>query len=141
MRPKTEDTIMKSMETLLAEAVQRMTEDQRNKFIATKTTGMPIEGLVSLAESICGGTAVRESQRRITRNNGAQRDGFQESDPRAESDRILTEAIARRDPAFAAAIKETATAEQFSESQKKEYEFAKLFMSESDALKSVSTSL
>jgi hypothetical protein len=89
-----------------------------------------------IAESVMKDETIRESRTKITRNNGGTREPA-ETDPRAESDRILTEALARRDPRFAKSLEVSeGGAERLSPQQKEDYDFAKLIgLSESDALK------
>lgn len=121
---------MRSMEALLAESIGSMTEAQKNKFFFRRTKGMSLETQVNLAKEVL----VSESQP-IRRNNGAS--SYAESDPRAESDAILAEAIAKRDPAFAKAaqVSEAGVA-SLTPKQRADYEFCRLLhMSESDALK------
>jgi hypothetical protein len=126
---------MISLDQKLGELVSKMSASQKEKFFELRKKEMTQEALVNLAESCCvdelpsAGTG-----RKIVRNNGAS--SYAESDPRAESDRILMEALSKRDPELAKAIKETAAVDQLTESQRKEYEFClMLHMSEADAMK------
>jgi hypothetical protein len=128
---------MKSLESLLAEAVGKMTPDQRQKFIAAKTTGMPIEGILNLAESICGETSVRES-RAIRRNNGGQRVEESGDFSMEKADEILFEGLRKARPQAWTEVKESPEASGLTESQRKDYDFCRLLgMSEADSLRSV----
>lgn len=132
---------MKSLDTLLAEAVGKMKPATRKKYNeqTRRDDGVRIsqESLVNIAEALLAEDGPLDYGRpaRIKRNNGAS--SYAESDPLAEADRIIEEAIGRRDPAYAkaASVSESALA-SLSESQRKEYEFCLMLrMSESDALK------
>ena len=129
---------MKSLDTLLAEAVGKMKPASRTKFNEqTRGESISQESLINMAESLVaedGAAELRES-RPIRRNNGAS--SHVESDPRAESDAILAEAIAKRDPAFAKAVQVSeAGVASLMPKQRADYEFCRLLrMSESDALK------
>ncbi len=132
---------MKSLDTLLAEAVGKMKPSTRKKF-HEKTTGENIsqESLINIAESMVaedGELAVRES-RPIRRNNGASDPAYETVESiMAEGDRILMEGIAKRDPAFAKAAQVSeAGVSSLTPKQRADYEFCRLLhMSESDALK------
>jgi hypothetical protein len=126
---------MKSIDTLLAEAIGKMspaTLGKYNERVAGKR--LPQENLVNIAESL----VAQEGQRSpIRRNNGAQGlidEGFSPE----KADAMLIEGLIKARPQQnAGLIKETATADQLTESQRKDYEFAKMVgMSEEDALKS-----
>lgn len=131
---------MKSIDTLLAEAIGKMSPTTLGKYnerVAGKK--LPQENLVNIAESL----VAQEGQRSpIRRNNGSQGVVDESARLRQESDDLLMEAIAKRDPAFASAyqlVKETSGhASNLTESQKKEREWLlAIGMSEADATKAV----
>jgi hypothetical protein len=132
---------MISLDQKLGELITEMTPEQLKAYRINSKAGAPIENLIYVAEAAIKELPKTEyigrtgAQPRICRNDGTS--GYAQSDPRAESDRLLTEALAKRDPRFAKAV---AVSEQgvasLSESQKKEFDFCKMLgMSEADALK------
>jgi len=126
---------MKSLDTLLAEAVGKMKPSTRRRF-SEQTNGERIsqESLIHIAESMVAEDGELSASRRITRNNGAS--SYAESDPREESDRLLTEAISKRDPAFAKAVQVTEGLRDLTPKQRADYDFCLMLrMSEADALK------
>jgi hypothetical protein len=135
---------MKSLDQRLGELVTEMTPQALKQYRTKSQAGMSQETLVNIAESCvqefpASGTAFSES-RRIRRNNGATGAVDEAAALRQESDDLLTEAIARRDPRFAASIaqvKEVAGAvSNLTESQRREYEHCKMVgMSEADSLR------
>jgi hypothetical protein len=128
---------MESIDGRLGRLALEMTEAQRREYKRrSEGSGRSAENLIMIAESVMKDETIRESRTKITRNNGGTREPA-ETDPRAESDRILTEALARRDPRFAKSLEVSeGGAERLSPQQKEDYDFAKLIgLSESDALK------
>ena len=125
---------MKSNDTLLAEAIDRLREAGRLKaFYARKAKlgdSATVETLIAEAK-----TALAEApQARIRRNNSG---GFvQESkEPFAEVDRLIIESIERRTGRSAKSADASAL-EALSESQRKEYDFCLMLrMSPDDALR------
>jgi hypothetical protein len=134
---------MKSLDTLLAEAVEKMKSSTRKRF-AKKTAGekMSAELLVNIAESLLDedGEEVRES--RIRRNNGAA--GFV-SESEAQTAELKESQVAaflasgfdeRTAKAMAGLDEISQAGESLSESQRADYEFSRLIgLSESEALK------
>lgn len=95
------DDEMKSMYTILAETTAGFNDAQRkevnpfNRRSRNLGSGASAETLVNIAESVSKDETLRKSQG-IRRNNGAST--YAESNPRAESDRILMEGLAKARP-------------------------------------------
>ena len=128
---------MKSLDQKLGENVSKMGPRQLKEYRSRTKGGETIECLVSISESVLAEVPTLDDGRpvRIRRNNGAQR--TTESDPTAEADRLIAEAIGRRDPSFAKALaaKESGL-DELSEAARKEYEFClALGMGQEDSLK------
>ena len=132
---------MKSLDTLLAEAVEKMKPATRKRF-AEQTRGERIsqESLVNVAESMVaedGEVSIRESRQPIRRNNGAQGPIDESEHSPEKSEALLLEGLRKARPqAFEKLTEQTTSHAALSESQRKEYDFCRMLrMSESDALK------
>lgn len=137
---------MKSLDTLLAEAWDKMRSPTRTKF--SKETGgkcLAQEALISIAESMLreddealGGKDER-SPVPIRRNNGAQRQPGEAEGSIAESNRVLIEGLAKARPHTSGVLLEELNKEsELTPQQKRDKDFCMLIgMSEADATKVV----
>jgi hypothetical protein len=147
---------MKSLDTLLAEAVKKMKPATLKKFHErTRGEKLPQESLISVAESLVAedGEDAREPGRPIRRNNGGSRQPSEAEDRRGlmqEADRVLFEGMeAARSTAKGIADfvevdgeyrRKPDGADQLTESQREDLAFCRmLHMSESDAMRVVTS--
>jgi hypothetical protein len=103
---------MKGLDQRLGELVTEMTPDALRQYRTKTVAGMSQETLINIAEScVAEFPASSNAGRKIRRHNGSQGIIDEGVRLRQESDDLLMEAIARRDPSFAASmslVKETA---------------------------------